>query len=236
MSSVITARGNKAKENAIKDKLDLSKIYLRLKEGQSHKVRLLGVEDYVEYSAVGDFNLGIYNQAISGQESPLVVAFEKGGEEFSNLYTKSRYVFVFGSVETGELVAWDCSKTQAKNMISTIDEYAEDVSEIAFNFKRTGTKTDTLYSLNPIIRLKAEDKEKFEALKDLTVEDEYFESIIKPNDAKFLAKLLKEAGFDVETHLPHIDLSEDDSEDAKGEPNTGAPSVTIDITDDDLPF
>ena len=57
--SVITAKGSKAKEGASKENLDKSKIYLRLKDGESHKVRLLSAEDYVEYNAVGDFNNGI---------------------------------------------------------------------------------------------------------------------------------------------------------------------------------
>lgn len=227
--SVITAKGSQAKENANKKaKIDTKKVYLRLKENQSHKVRLLGVEDYVEYQAVGDFNLGIYNQPISGDNSPLVVAHEKGGEKFKNLYKKSRYVFVFGSLETGELVAWDASKNQAKSMISTIEEYADVIDEIAFNFKRTGDKTDTVYSLNPIIKMKPEDKEAFAKFDGQEVEMDFFEAIIQPKDDKFLAKLLKEAGFDVETFLPHIDLSDDEAEENESDDDAQA----IDLEDD----
>jgi hypothetical protein len=215
--SVITAKGSQAKENANKKgKVDTKKIYLRLKENQSHRVRLLSVEDYVEYQAVGDFNLGIYNQAVT-ENSPLSVAHAKGGEKFKNLYKKSRYVFVFGSLETGELVAWDASKTQAKALISTIEEYAEVIDEISFNFKRTGDKTETVYSLNPIIKMKPEDKEKFEAFNGQEVEMDFFESIIQTKDDKFLAKLLKEAGFDVATFLPHIDISDADESEGTDE-------------------
>lgn len=208
--SIITAKGSEARENAQSTGVDISKVYLRLKDGESHTVRLLGVEDYVEYTAVGDFNLGIYNQAISGDDSPLVVAHEKGGENFKGLFKKPRYVFAFASLNTGELVAWDASRTQAKALINTIEEYAEDINDIAFNFKRTGTKTETVYSLNPVIRMKPEVKEQFDAFDGETVEMSFFEAIIKPKDDKFLAGLLKEAGFDVETHLPHIDLSDAD--------------------------
>lgn len=226
--SVITAKGNQAKENANKkNKVDTKEIYLRLKENETHKVRLLGVEDYVEYTSAGDYNLGIYSQAIT-EDSPLLVAKAKGGKKFENLYKKSRYVFVFASLDKGKLVAWDASKTQAKALISTIEEYGEDIDGIAFNFKRTGDKTETVYSLNPIIRMKPEDKEKFTAFNDQVVEMSFFEDIIQTKDDKFLAKLLKEAGFDVATHLPHIDLEEDGTEDAGSddgaEPITGAES------------
>jgi hypothetical protein len=231
--SVITAKGNQAKENAQKSNLDLKKIMLRLKENQSHKVRLLGVEDYVEYNSAGDYNIGIYNQPVT-MDSPLLVAHKKGGEKFKNLYKKSRYVFIFASLETGELVAWDASKTQAKALISTIEEYADVIEEIAFNFKRTGDKTETVYSLNPIIKMKPEDKEKFEAFNDKNVEADFYEAILQPKDEKFLAKLLKEAGFDVETHLPHIDLSDDANASAEESNNEDAEPITESDDDENI--
>lgn len=230
--SVITAKGNQAKENANKKgQVDTKKIYLRLKENESHKVRLLGVEDYVEYTASGDYNIGIYNQAISA-DSPLLVAHAKGGEKFKSLYKKSRYVFVFGSVQTGELVAWDASKAQAKALISTIEEYGEQdvLNELAFNFKRTGDKKETVYNLNPIIKMKPEDKENFGSFDGQDVEMTFFEDIIQTKDDKFLAKLLKEAGFDVATHLPNIQLDEDGST----KPDTDAKPISDTETDENL--
>lgn len=227
--SAITAKGSQAKENANKSNLDLKKVYLRLKENQTHKVRLLGAEDYVEYQAVGDYNLGIYNQPVT-DDSPLLVAHAKGGEKFKNLYKKSRYVFVFASLETGELVAWDASKTQAKAMISTIEEYKEVLGEIAFNFKRTGDKTETVYSLNPIIKMKPEEQEAFNKFDGQAVEMEFFESIIQPKSPEFLAKLLKEAGFDTDTHLPNIKIDEDN----EGEVDTSSEPIENTETDEGL--
>lgn len=229
--SVITAKGNQAKENANKkNKPDLKKVMLRLKENESHKVRLLGVEDYVEYNSAGDYNLGIYNQPVTA-DSPLLVAHAKGGEKFKALYKKSRYVFVFGSVQTGELVAWDASKTQAKALISTIEEYGDQdvLGELAFNFKRTGDKTETVYSLNPIIKMKPEDKDKFEVFNDVVIEPSFYEDILQPKDDEFIAKLLQEAGFDIATHLPHITVT-----DAEPEENSEEQVAPIEETDEDL--
>lgn len=210
--SAITAKGQKAKENANKkNRPDMKKVLVKLKENGSHKVRVLGVDDYVEYASAGDYNLGIYTQAIS-QDSPLLVAHAKGGEKFKNLYKKSRYCFVFASLETGELVALQVSKNQAKTLISNIEEYEESLDELAFNLKRTGSDTSTVYSLNPIIKMKPEDKEKFDSFNGQEVEMDFFESILEPKSDDFLAKLLKEAGFDVETHLPHINIQEDANE------------------------
>lgn len=231
--SLITAKGAQAKENAQKGNVDIKDIYLRLKDGESHLVRLLGPEDYVEYQAVGDYNNGIFNQPISGPESPLVIAHEKGSKAFEKLYTKARYVFVFASLETGKLVAFDASKGQAKALISTIEEYTEEGEhkEFAFNFKRMGEKTDTTYSLNPKMRMKKDEKEAFDEFDGKEVTIEYFESIIQPKTDKFLVKLLAEIDPTVVELFPDIDISEDEDEEADG-------SEPIDNTDEDedLPF
>lgn len=229
--SLITAKGSQAKENAEKGGLDMKEVRLSLKDGDSHKVRLLTTEDYVEYLAAGDFNAGIYDQPISGDESPLVIAHKQGGDAFKGLYTKPRYMFVFASLETGKLVAFDASKNQAKALISTIEEYSEDdvYAEVGFNFKRTGTKTDTTYSLSPIIRMKKDDQAAFDAWNGEEVTMDFFESIIQPKDDKFLVKLLAEVDNSVVDLFPDIDISDDeDTAEEEGQP--------LDVTDDDLPF
>lgn len=234
--SLITAKGNEAKENTKKGDLDLKEIYLRLKDGEAHKVRLLGIEDYVEFTASGDYNNGIFVQAISGPDSPLVIAHKKGGDKFKDLYNRPRYVFVFGSVETGKLVAFEGSKNQAKSLISTIEEYAEEdvYKDIAFNFKRTGSKKDTVYSLSPIIRMKKEDQKAFDALAEEEVTMEFFESIILPKDDAFLVKLLSEIDPTVVDLFPDIDISDiEDKEDGEDNEEQAKP---IDVGEDDLPF
>lgn len=228
--SVITAKGNTAKENAQKERLDLSSIYLRLKDGDSHKVRLLGLTDYVEYQSAGDFNLGIYTQPVA-DNSPLLKAQKEGSEKFKSLYAKPRYVFVFGSLETGELVAWDASKAQAKNLIATIEDYAdEDVyKEVAFNLKRTGTGTSTSYTLNPIVRLKKEDQQAFDELEGTEVEMEFFEKIIQPKDDRFIVKLLAEIDPAVTKLFPDIDISDDEDKDAVAEVTADSDADVLDI-------
>ena len=213
--SVIKAKGNEAKENANKRSINVKETLLRLKEGQSHKVRLLSADDYVEYQASGDYNLGIYNQPVA-DDSPLLVAHKHGGEKFKDLYKKSRYTFVFASLETGKLVALDVSPNQAKTLFSNIDEYEEVLGEVAFNLKRTGGKNAS-YSLNPIIKMKAEEQEAFNKFDGQAVELAFYEALLQPKSDDFVARLLKEAGFDVETYLPHITIQEldTDGEDVK---------------------
>lgn len=226
--SIITAKGAEARENANKERLDTSKIYLRLADGDSHKVRILSPDDYVEYNAVGDFNNGIFNQPVA-EDSPLLKAYEEGGEAFEGLFPRKRYVFVFGSVETGELVAFDASRNQAKGLISTIEEYRDDIDDVVFTFKRTGEKTSTTYSLNPKLKMTDKEKEVFDTFDDTEVELEFYEKILQPNDDKFVVKLLAEIDPSVVDLFPDIDISEDDEEVFKNDDDT-------DISDDDYPF
>lgn len=224
--SVITAKGSSAKENASKENIDKSKIYLRLKDGESHKVRLISAEDYVEYNAVGDYNNGIFNQPVA-QDSPLIKAYKEGGEAFKDMFPRKRYAFVFGSLETGELVAFDASKKQAKSLISTIEEYKDDLDDFAFTFKRTGEKTSTTYSLNLKPKMTASEKEAFEGFDGKEVEMEFYEQILQPNDDTFVVKLLAEIDPSIVDLFPDIDISENEVK----ETDDG-----LEITDDSLPF
>ncbi|MCM3639681.1 hypothetical protein M4D68_00780 [Priestia aryabhattai] len=228
--SAIVSKGQQAKENANKkDRINLKDVLVKLKEGQSHKVRVLSAEDYVEYMSAGDFNIGIYTQAIT-PDSPLLVAHAKGGEKFKNLYKKNRFCFVFASLETGGLVALQVSKNQAQTIISNIEDYKESLGTFAFNIKRTGSDTSTVYSLNPIIQMKPEEKATFDKFNDVVVTDEFYEQVLEPKDDVFLAKLLKEAGFDTDTHLPHIIIPEDEGT----EPDTSAEEIGDQGSDEDL--
>lgn len=228
--SVIKAKGQQAKESASKANLDLSKVLLsRSKNFTSHKVRLLGIYDYVEFLASGAYSLSIYTQPVT-EDSPLLVAYEHGGEKFKELKPKSRFLFAFASLETGEIVAIETSKNQAKTLIGNIEEYANHINKIGFNLKKTGADTNTTYTLNPIIAMSDEEQKAFDKAGDLKIEDGFYEAVLQPKSPEFLAKLLKDAGFDTDTYLPHIKIVED----AGTEPTVQAEKITKDSADEDL--
>jgi hypothetical protein len=197
--SLFTATGEQAKESANRKNVDLKTAYIRLKENESVRVRVLGLTDYVEYMAHGDFNLGIYNQPctkpLTGKEDPFCVA--AGVEGFEKLKAKKRYIFALYDIDKKTVRYWDASKAQATKMIADIEEYKQDIGEVAFNFKRTGTKTDTVFSLNPILRLDEAGKEGFAAGDEAVIELADFESVLIPRTEEQQIALLKQAGFPV---------------------------------------
>lgn len=218
--SLISAKGNEAVASAAKSSVDLDKVMIRLKDGESIKVRLLGTEDFAEYKAVSGFNLGVYTQPSLeplGQKDYFIEAgkLAKAGkvdEKFDVLYSKSRYLIAMADVSSGDLRIWDASKSQFNKFISDLAEYSEiieDGDELVFTFKRTGNKIETTYSLSPVMKPKAAELEGFHKFDGQVIEDTLYESVLQPRTAKLQVSVLKDAGFPVEEYFPEIDLSED---------------------------
>ncbi|PEL24335.1 hypothetical protein [Bacillus toyonensis] len=213
--SLFTATGEQAKESANRKNVDLKAAYIRLKENESVRVRVLGLTDYVEYMAHGEFNLGIYTQPctkpLDGKEDPLCVAAASGIEGFEKLKAKKRYIFALYDIDKKAVRFWDATKAQATKMIGDIEEYKEDLSAVAFNFKRTGTKTETVFSLNPILRLDETGKEGFAAGDEAVIEMADYEAVLIPRTPEQQIEALKQAGFPV-----HEFFTVTEGEDAKG--------------------
>lgn len=200
--SVITAKGKAAKESAQKkaQNIDFKKVYIRLKDGDSVRVRLLSAEDYVEYKAHGEFSLGIFTQPCiepTGKKCALCEAANSGLEQFEKLYTRKRYLFAMADIDDGSIRVFDATKGQAANLIDTIESYSEDLGEVAFTFKRTGNKTETVYALNPILKLKPADKEKFAKFDGQEVDMQLFETVLSPRTREQQIEELAKAGFPV---------------------------------------
>ena len=217
---LIAAKGSAAVESANKASVDLKETMIRLKDGDSVKVRLLGTEDYVEYLAVSDFNLGVFTQPSReplGEKDYFVEAGRladagKVDEKFKTLYPKKRYLIAMADVATGKLRAWDASKSQFNSFVAQLEDYKEliaDGDEAVFTFKRSGNKTDTTYSLQYVPKPKAAELEGFHKFDGKEATIEFFESLLQPRTPKLQVSVLKEKGFPVEEYFPEVDLSEE---------------------------
>lgn len=219
---LISKRGQEVKDTVNRDDIDLKKVYIRLKDGQSIKVRLLGVQDYVQYKAhANGFNFGIYTQpclAPTGVECPLCKAYEHDKEEYKDLRPSNRYLVAMADLEEKMIRVWDCSKTQLKNLIAQIEEYEDMITdpdeEVMFTFKRTGTKTSTSYTLSPIMNKKQKDslREAYHSFDDKEVEDSFFEGCLVPRTESIIMNALKQAGVPVNEIFPDYVFEESTDE------------------------
>jgi len=202
--SLFTAKGKAAKESAKQKKVDLKKAYIKLKDGESVRVRVLSTEDYVEYMGAGDFNIGIFTTAdisgVTGRKDPYTIAANAGIEKFEKLYPKKRYLFALADIDSGEIRVFDATKGQGEKIMDQIEEYAEAIEEGThiFTFKRVGEKTETTYNLMPVMKkLSADDQEKARVFDGVDVPEDFFESVLIPKTEDQKIELLKEAGFPV---------------------------------------
>lgn len=208
--SIITARGKAARESASmpnESNVDFKKVFIQLKDGESVRVRLLSDLDYVEYFAHGHYTKGIFTQpCIEGTDEPCAFCKaakyqgevdDKGNPIWKALSRRRRYTFAFADIDQGIIRYLDVSKNQAQRLILTIDEYTDDISEIAFSLKRVGDGKDTSYILNPIIRLKPDDQPKFQAFDGQAITDENFVKAIRPRTREQQLEELTKAGFPV---------------------------------------
>ena len=208
-------RGQEALTDLNKKKVDLKTAFYRMKENDSHKVRVLGLQDFVGYHAHSDYAKKIFTQTCSHSvgECALCKAQKSGVADFEGLYPRQRFLFVFGDLATGELRCLDVSKNQAKALISSLQEYSEDINELCFNLKKTGSGTNTAYSLSPVLKMKGDEPAQFDALAELEVTDEYLSTVLAPRPFETQVKILSEAGFPVKEYFPQVNLEEESQED-----------------------
>jgi hypothetical protein len=239
--SLFTAKGEEAKESATKKKVDLKKVYIRLKDGESVRVRLLGITPQTvgEFKAHGDFNKGIYTApciAPMGVECPYCVASNSGVEGWDTFYARKRYLIVFADIDAQVLRVWDSSKQQGEAMLKLMEEYADSIEDMAFTFKRTGAgASDTSYNLIPILKLDAKGKELFAQAGEIEVGSDFLESVLIPRTREQMIENLEKAGFPTKDFFG-TEAGTDSDTGTDSEPDTGSDDGGIDISDDELPF
>jgi hypothetical protein len=230
--SAFLNRGQKAKESVNRKnvQVDFKKVHFKLKDGESARIRILSPEDYVEYMAHGSYTNGIYTTACmahTGERCVFCEASNTKNEDFDDLYAKKRYLFAFYDLDEKMIRVFDASKTQAKTLIDTIEEYREELGEMAFTFKRTGNKMETNYSLNTITPKKMSAvQEAFDAAGEAMVEDDFFNTVIQTRPIEAQLDMLRKAGFPMETigessemspnanlATPMVEMQEDSADD-----------------------
>lgn len=235
--SLITATGQQAFDSATKKNVDLKKVYIRLKDGESVRVRLLGVSDTSvgEFKAHGDFNKGIYTAPCiepMGVECPYCVASNSGVEGWDTFYARKRYLILFLDIDAQAVRVWDASKQQGEAMLKLMEEYSESIDDMAFTFKRTGAgASDTSYNLIPILKLNAEGKELFEKAGEIEIPVNFFDTVLIPRTREQMIENLKKADFPVEDFFGDIK--------AESKEETSSPDLdkqSTEVSEEELPF
>jgi hypothetical protein len=202
--SLLTARGEEAKKSATEKKIDFDKVFIRLKDGDSVRVRLLEINPKTvgEYKAHNHFQKKIFTTPCvepAGMECPYCVAANSGVEGWEKFYARKRYLISFYDIDAGEVRVWDATKQHGETILKLMEEYDESKDDMPFTFKRTGSgPSDTTYNLIPILKLDEKGKELFEAGANVEIPDDFFDKILVPRTREQMIENLRKAGFPVE--------------------------------------
>lgn len=240
--SVITGKGKNIKEQMKKqkqqkeeNKIDFKKVKINKdlkKEGDSVRVRLLTAEDFTTYESHGFYNKGIYtapciNPTGDGEQRCLFCEASKF-EGWEELAGKTRFLFAFFDIDAGIIRYIDVSYTQGTSLMDDIEEFEDSIEDFAFTLKRSGTGTKTTYKLSPIMKLNAEDKEKFNAGDGQKVPEEFYEKVLYVKSTNQQAIDLENAGFDVEGLLGYTIVNEDqENEEAQEDKSEEVPPEKV---------
>lgn len=198
--TIITAKGESIKDSLIRQTqaINLDKVFIHLKDGESLKVRLLSSADYVEYMAHGLYKRGIYTQPCikpAGESCAYCEAAKAGIKEFKALRAYPRYLFAMADMQVGAVRVFDATRRQAVQLMDTIADYTEYLGEVVFQLKRTGSSLDTKYFLNPIIKPGPEDLKAFKQFDGHTIDDSFYDEVVPPKTREEQIKELQKAGF-----------------------------------------
>jgi hypothetical protein len=230
--SVFTGKGKSIKEEMKKrelekkkrqdgEKLDYKKIKINKdlkKEGDSIRVRLLGTEDFTTYEAHGSFEKGIYTTPCidpmgTGEKRCLMCEASKH-DGFKDLKATTRFLFAFYDIDMEMTRYIEVSYGQGGKLMDDIEEYEDSIDDVAFTLKRQGSGTSTAYKLSPILKLKGDDKERFDKADGLKVEENFFEKALYIKSTNQMAIDLENAKFDVEGLL-NYEIQDDEKGEAE---------------------
>jgi hypothetical protein len=226
--SILTGKGkevaDKFNKPAEENKIDFKKVKINKdlkKENDSVRVRLLGAEDFSTYEAHGHYGKGIWTAPcihVAGERCLFCEASKfEGWEELAG---KTRFLFAFYDIDAAMVRYLECSFGQGKSLMGNISDYEDSIQDVAFTLKRVGSGTKTAYTLSPILKLKGNDQNLFDAGAEEKVADDFFEKVLYVKNTNQMAKDLKEAGFDVEGLLGYT-IVEENKEEGQEKPVNG---------------
>lgn len=210
--SIFTAKGEAAAVSAdesSRPKIKFDDVLIKLKkDGDTVRVRILGQFDYAEYKNHGVFNR-LYSRPClkpAGTACPDCELVESGKLDEDEAYTlkaKRKYLMAFGVLGTGQVGILDASAKQFKALKPTIEKNAkpDDDGEVgietyAFDLTQHGEGTSKTLSLDLVPKMTKAEKEQFAAFDGVTVEDDYYEQVLRPRDRATMIDDLAKAGYD----------------------------------------
>ncbi|WP_235847603.1 hypothetical protein [Paenibacillus tuaregi] len=146
---------------------------------------------------------------------------------------KQRFLRAFFDLTTGKDIVVDLSPKQEKTLKAVIEKYAKKLGSIAFELTKTGSSTNAVVALSPIIDMDEDlteaERANFAKVGEKPFDLAEFETCLYVADEEEQTKNLVVAGFDI----ARLGLSIGAAASSSAHSTVEGP---IDISEDDLPF
>ncbi|WP_095021887.1 hypothetical protein [Bacillus thuringiensis] len=220
--SFLVSKGTEAVEDALKEKVDNSKLLKKISAGTVLKVRALptAVVKYHAHSAFKKFNTtpctkpagkeDLYDKACDLLYKDAKAAEEAGAdakevEAMRNvayqLKAKERYLIGFVNLEDGKPIVVDFTAKQGKAVVAELQKRKTKLSRFAFELTKTGSSTDTVVSFGVVLDMEEDltdkEREHFEKSADFEFDMSVFETVFSVNKEDKQLEDLRAFGFDV---------------------------------------
>jgi hypothetical protein len=228
---MFTKRGAAAVTSATTEKDTKTSAIVTFSSGTSLKVRIKSKDDSVEYyaySVFGKVNTFIPKEQAERNDKGYVTAnptvwdraaqllyddakalkdagdeagVEKIRQQAYLLKGKPKYLIGLGSLETGEDIVVDLTPKQAAGVFAAIAKYEKKLDKLAFELSKTGSSTNTVVSLSPILDMDEDltdaERTNFAKCGEKPFDDKLFDGCLYVADEAEQTKNLVIAGFDI---------------------------------------
>lgn len=148
---------------------------------------------------------------------------------------KQRFLRAFFDLETGKDIVVDLSPKQEKTLKAVIEKYAKKLDSLAFELSKSGTGTNAVVALSPIIDMDEDlsdaERKNFAKLGEKPFDMESFESCLFIADEDEQIKNLVIAGFDIARLGLSIGANA-----TNNAPEPAGDDAPIEINEDEIPF
>ncbi|KLK98053.1 hypothetical protein XJ18_17640 [Bacillus pumilus] len=148
-------------------------------------------------------------------------AEEAAKQEAAKYRVKERYALGFINLETGQPIIVDLSKTQATTVHAVIKKQEKKLGRIAFELEKSGSGTNTVVSLTPLIDMEEDlteaERKHFADQDGKEFDMSLFDGLIYEADEKEMIENLVAAGFNLALIGESLDGGAEDVELPAGE-------------------
>lgn len=190
MSNIFIASGKEVKERAENKGLTPRKnVFIRLADGESVRIAFFPDQEslFKEYYCHTDFMRKIYSHPCILENCPSCQA---------NIKRSRKVLIPVYDLDNKDVRIIDASITQFTTIARVMEEYKDE--KIAFKYSRSGTGTNTVYTLTPILpnKLSNEDKQKMNELHEIQakITDEFLLKALNPKTREQMIEMLENSG------------------------------------------